>query len=160
MGHQDTSGLATATSTIPRPAPPQGIAEGAECCLRGNPYLALKNVSCEYHEGVLTLRGCLPSYYLKQMAQAAVSRVAAGARIVHQIEVRLPTGGKGEPGASAPGARARRVAVPWLRGLTPPARLSVRRQPSRRQLRVALEVPRPPQPQDAAQQHGAGHELE
>jgi len=88
MGHQDGHGLLTVSSTAPRPAPPPGIAEGAESCLRGNPYLALKNVSCEYHEGVLTLRGCLPSYYLKQMAQAAVSRVAGVARIVNQIEVR------------------------------------------------------------------------
>lgn len=87
MGQQDLSGLRTVTSGTPRPAPTPGIAEGAESCLRGNPYLALKNVSCEYCEGVLTLRGCLPSYYLKQMAQAAVSRVAGGARIVNQIEV-------------------------------------------------------------------------
>jgi osmotically-inducible protein OsmY len=87
MGHQDAHGLATVTGPMPRPAQPQGLVEGAESCLRGNPYLALKNVSCDYHEGVLTLRGCLPSYYLKQMAQAAVSRVAGAARIVNQIEV-------------------------------------------------------------------------
>lgn len=87
MGQQDVSGLTTVTNGIPRPAPTPGIAEGAEHCLRGNAYLALKNVSCEYSEGVLTLRGCLPSYYLKQMAQAAVSRVAGEVRIVNQIEV-------------------------------------------------------------------------
>jgi hypothetical protein len=90
MGQQDLSGLATVTSSIPRPAPSPGIAEGAESCLRGNPYLALKNVSCEYHEGVLTLRGCLPSYYLKQVAQTAVARVAGGVRIVNEIEVISP----------------------------------------------------------------------
>jgi osmotically-inducible protein OsmY len=87
MGQQDLSGLLTVTSSSHRPAPSPGIAEGAETCLRGNPYLALKNVSCDYHEGVLTLRGCLPSYYLKQMAQTAVSRVAGEAQIVNQIEV-------------------------------------------------------------------------
>jgi osmotically-inducible protein OsmY len=64
-----------------------GIAEGAESRLRCNSYLALKNVSCEYNEGVLTLRGCLPTYYLKQMAQTAVARVDGVQRIVNEIEV-------------------------------------------------------------------------
>jgi osmotically-inducible protein OsmY len=69
------------------PAENTGIAEGAEIRLRCNSYLALKNVSCEYHEGVLTLRGCLPSYYLKQMAQTAVARLDGVQRIVNEIEV-------------------------------------------------------------------------
>src|ERR1700722_20386222 len=64
-----------------------GVAEGAEVRLRSNSYLALKNVSCEYHEGVLTLRGCLPTYYLKQMAQTAVARLDGVQRIVNEIEV-------------------------------------------------------------------------
>jgi hypothetical protein len=45
----------------------------AEGCLRRNPYLALKNVSCDCRDGVLVLRGSLPSYYLKQMAQEVVA---------------------------------------------------------------------------------------
>jgi osmotically-inducible protein OsmY len=64
-----------------------GIAEEAEIRLRSNSYLALKNVSCEHSEGVLTLRGCLPSYYLKQMAQTAVARLDGVQRIVNEIEV-------------------------------------------------------------------------
>jgi hypothetical protein len=48
---------ATATPN-PQPAP----ADLAERCLRSNPYLALKNVSCGWLDGVLVLRGCLPSY--------------------------------------------------------------------------------------------------
>jgi osmotically-inducible protein OsmY len=63
------------------------IAEEAEIRLRNNSYLALKNVSCEHREGVLTLRGCLPTYYLKQMAQATVARLAGVQRIVNEIEV-------------------------------------------------------------------------
>ena len=75
------------TDTLtPRPAS-TGIVEGAETCLRCNPYLALKNVSCEYEQGVLTLRGCLPSYYLKQMAQTAVARLPGVDLIVNEIEV-------------------------------------------------------------------------
>jgi hypothetical protein len=74
-------------SNAPRPLRTPAVVEGAEIRLRSNPYLALKNVSCEFHEGVLTLRGCLPSYYLKQMAQTAVSRLDGVERIVNEIEV-------------------------------------------------------------------------
>lgn len=87
MGHQDLSGRTTGLSTALRPAPAQQIAEGAENCLRHNSYLALKNVHCECAGGVLTLRGCLPTYYLKQMAQALVARLEGVQRIVNEIEV-------------------------------------------------------------------------
>ena len=55
-----------------RPLPDDSIAESAESRLRGNAYLALKNIRCDVHGGVLKLSGCLPSYYLKQLAQEAV----------------------------------------------------------------------------------------
>ncbi|NBO90767.1 MAG: BON domain-containing protein [Planctomycetia bacterium] len=79
MGVQDHLSLRTASMP--------GVVEGAENRLRSNSYLALKNVSCEFREGVLTLRGYLPSYYLKQMAQAAVARIEGVDRVVNEIEV-------------------------------------------------------------------------
>ena len=88
MGQQDQA--VRPTGTIAPPRPTQRILEGAESCLRSNSYLALKNVTCDYCEGVLTLRGCLPTYYLKQIAQTAVARVAGGVRIVNEIEVVSP----------------------------------------------------------------------
>jgi osmotically-inducible protein OsmY len=87
MGFTDLIGRPTGISSAPRPAPAQQIAEGAENCLRHNSYLALKNVRCDCEAGVLTLRGCLPTYYLKQMAQSAVARVEGVQRIVNEIEV-------------------------------------------------------------------------
>jgi osmotically-inducible protein OsmY len=63
------------------------VRELAERCLGSNPYLALKNITCEVTQGTLTLRGCLPSYYLKQIAQAAVARIDGVERIDNQIEV-------------------------------------------------------------------------
>lgn len=87
MGPQDLSGRSTGMCTTPRPVMSQQIIEGAENCLRHNSYLALKNVRCDYHEGVLTLRGCLPTYYLKQIAQTTVARLEGVQRIVNQIEV-------------------------------------------------------------------------
>jgi hypothetical protein len=43
-------------------------AVAAEARLLNSPYLELRRVSCEFHEGVLTLRGNVPRYYLKQIA--------------------------------------------------------------------------------------------
>ncbi len=62
-------------------------AELAERALRNSPYLALRNVTCACRDGVLTLRGCLPTYYLKQVAQAVVARVDGVRQVVNEIEV-------------------------------------------------------------------------
>lgn len=66
----------------------------AEGLLRRTPYPVLRNVSCELREGRLILRGRLPSYFLKQMAQATLAHVAGSHRIVNAIEVppREPAG--------------------------------------------------------------------
>jgi osmotically-inducible protein OsmY len=69
-----------------QPAP----AELAERCLRWSPYLALRSVSCECREGVLVLRGCLPSYYLKQVAQEVVARLEGVETVDNQIQVVAP----------------------------------------------------------------------
>lgn len=63
---------------------PSDLAEGR---LRGNAYLALKNVSCDYREGILVLRGQVPTYYLKQVATAAVAGLPGVRHIVNQIDV-------------------------------------------------------------------------
>ena len=66
------------------PASPQAVAERG---LRSSRYSALKHVSCDYQGGVLVLRGCLPTYYLKQVAQAVVARVEGVRQVVNDIEV-------------------------------------------------------------------------
>src|SRR5262245_39312834 len=89
--HQpDRATAASGTGTTTRQP---GIGELAEGRLRSNSYLALKNVSCEGHDRVLTLRGCLPSYYLKQVAQAVVAEVNGVERIDNQIDVVAPARG-------------------------------------------------------------------
>jgi osmotically-inducible protein OsmY len=67
------------------------VLERAESELRRNAYVALKNIACEYREGVLTLHGCLPTYYLKQLAQEAVARLDGVERIENRIEVVAPS---------------------------------------------------------------------
>jgi hypothetical protein len=63
--------------------------ELAERCLRSNSYSypALKSVSCEYLIGVLVLRGSVPTYYLKQLAQTVIAQLDGIKRIDNQIEV-------------------------------------------------------------------------
>jgi hypothetical protein len=66
------------------------LEELARGMLWNTPYHALRRISCEYQEGALILRGEVPSYYLKQMAQTAVAPVGGAARIVNHIDV-VPT---------------------------------------------------------------------
>ena len=66
---------------------PLGPLEQAEMSLRGNSYLGLKHLSCELEGGVLTLRGCVPTYYLRDLAAAAVERLEGVIRVVNEIQV-------------------------------------------------------------------------
>jgi hypothetical protein len=69
-------------------ASPQAVAERG---LRGSRYSALKHVSCDYQDGVLVLRGRLPTYYLKQIAQEVVAhQFNNGGRLENRIEVVRP----------------------------------------------------------------------
>ena len=67
------------------------IERAAERALQRSGYLSVRNVRCCYSDGVLTLRGRLPSFFLKQMAQCAVARRLRDEAIVdNQLEVLPP----------------------------------------------------------------------
>jgi hypothetical protein len=55
--------------------------------LHHHSYAALQSISCDFHDGVLVLRGRLASYYLVQLAQAVVSRLEGIRHIENLIEV-------------------------------------------------------------------------
>ncbi len=63
------------------------VTVAAESTLLKSPYAELRHVSCEFHEGTLTLRGSVSRYYLKQVAQSAVSRLGGVAEIDNQLNV-------------------------------------------------------------------------
>ena len=65
----------------------QKIVETAQDRLCRSPYTLLKMISCDYDEGVLFLRGRLPNYHHKQMAQETVRRLDGVSQIVNEIEV-------------------------------------------------------------------------
>jgi hypothetical protein len=67
-----------------------GTGELAQRRLQGSPYLALRELGCAYHDGVLTLWGSLPSHYLKQVAQTMVGDVAGVTTLVNTIAVVPP----------------------------------------------------------------------
>jgi hypothetical protein len=72
----------------PGPDPHASLGAVAERALRSGPYPALKKLSCDCQGGVLVLRGCLPTYYLKQIAQEVVAQQLKGAgRLDNQIQV-------------------------------------------------------------------------
>jgi hypothetical protein len=64
--------------------------------LRRTPQIQGMGVECDCRDGAIRLRGRLPSYYKKQVAQEAVMRVDDLARLIHdgmtelvnEIEVR------------------------------------------------------------------------
>lgn len=56
--------------------------------LAGSGYLPLRKVRCEENEGVLTISGTVPSYYLKQIAQTLVATVEGVTRVENRLEVR------------------------------------------------------------------------
>jgi osmotically-inducible protein OsmY len=55
-----------------------------------SPYLAVRRVSVEERQGVLTLSGRVSNFYLKQMAQAAAATVEGVTSIVNRIDVVEP----------------------------------------------------------------------
>ena len=63
------------------------LERAAERCLVATGYPILRQVRCEYDEGFLKLRGCVPSYFLKQMAQSAVSACVGLGRVKNELLV-------------------------------------------------------------------------
>jgi osmotically-inducible protein OsmY len=83
-----------ANATLTRPNPFavlfQEIAEIAQAALRRSAYFELRDVSCEFSGGVLTLHGRVPTYYLKQLAQVSVVDVPGVIEVHNRIEVATP----------------------------------------------------------------------
>ena len=55
--------------------------------LRTSGYRQLGGVSCEFHEGVLTLRGRASTFYLKQVAQTLVRNLDGVGEINNRLDV-------------------------------------------------------------------------
>jgi hypothetical protein len=68
--------------------PSHTIVQAAKARLRTVPYPTIQTLSCECDEqGVLLLRGRLPSFYEKQLAQEAVARLPGVTQVVNETIV-------------------------------------------------------------------------
>lgn len=63
------------------------LAAAAQDRLQSSAYRGVRSVSCEYHEGVLVLRGRVSSYHQKQLAQEAVKHIAGIREIINAVQV-------------------------------------------------------------------------
>jgi osmotically-inducible protein OsmY len=64
--------------------------ENAKSCLLNSPYPELWKITCEFYEGVLTLNGVVGSYFLKQMAHAAVAGLSGVDEVANRVDVEYP----------------------------------------------------------------------
>jgi osmotically-inducible protein OsmY len=65
----------------------QRVVEEAKRRIVHQPHLAVQRIWCEFDGGTLILRGHVPSFYHKQLAQTAVARMEGVRQVVNQIEV-------------------------------------------------------------------------
>jgi len=64
------------------------VAEAARRQLELSPYSGIRQVRCESNgRGVLYLRGELPSFYYKQLAQQAVLKLEGVTQVVNEVVV-------------------------------------------------------------------------
>jgi osmotically-inducible protein OsmY len=77
--------------TYSGPVKDSTLAERAEKALRQRDFRFSRCVRCESHDGVLALHGRVPSYYLKQLAQATVAEIGEVERIENYLDVFVST---------------------------------------------------------------------
>ena len=65
----------------------QVVQSQAQSRLRKSGYHQLQLISCEFHEGVLTLRGRVSSFYLKQLAQTLINQLDGVGEVNNRLEV-------------------------------------------------------------------------
>jgi osmotically-inducible protein OsmY len=80
------------------------VAEEAGRALHQDAQLRYCAIACEYRQGTLTLRGRVPSFYLKQVAQTAVRDLSGVEQVVNGIEVVPGTDQTGRDEAAPLGA--------------------------------------------------------
>jgi hypothetical protein len=66
------------------------ILEKAHDRLKQSSYPQLRRIACEFHEGVLILRGIVGSYFIKQLAHVLVADCVGVEEVSNRLEVRYP----------------------------------------------------------------------
>lgn len=63
------------------------ISSAVQSALNESAYRSLGRLRCDYRDGVLTLAGEVPTFFLKQMAQSLAANVSGVARVANDIHV-------------------------------------------------------------------------
>src|SRR5262245_36492767 len=80
------------------PLPPPIEERAREHLMSNCPYaFCFRDIKFEFSDGVLTLRGRVPSYYLKQILQTWLRRLDGVQQIENQVDVVNATGLSSEP---------------------------------------------------------------
>jgi osmotically-inducible protein OsmY len=66
------------------------LVDRAKALLHGSSHQALRSVSCVYYAGILRLRGWVPSYYLKQVAQSLLLSMEEAPQVQNELVVGQP----------------------------------------------------------------------
>jgi osmotically-inducible protein OsmY len=74
-------GIAAHDNTCESPA------DTAQRIYRDSPYHALRHLECSFADGVLTIAGRLPSFFMKQVAQTSIQHVVGVERVENRVEV-------------------------------------------------------------------------
>jgi osmotically-inducible protein OsmY len=85
LAYEEKSGLGLPEDV--RFAPERMVEMMAEARLARSPYHELSRVWCRFGEGVLTLRGRVSTYYLKQVAQHTVRQIDGVTQIDNRLRV-------------------------------------------------------------------------
>jgi osmotically-inducible protein OsmY len=65
----------------------EAIVAAAKERLRNRSHLTVQQIWCEFDEGRLFVRGRVPSFYYKQLAQEAVAGLKGVCQVINEIEV-------------------------------------------------------------------------
>ena len=65
----------------------ESLADLAERMFAASPYAPIRRLKCTFREGEMVIAGSVDSFYLKQLAQSAVQKVAGVVRISNIVEV-------------------------------------------------------------------------
>jgi hypothetical protein len=67
-----------------------GVVETLSRLFRASPFAAVRYLRCEFHDGVLTLSGRVPTYYTKQIALSLACNSLGVELVIDLLEVRQP----------------------------------------------------------------------
>jgi osmotically-inducible protein OsmY len=66
------------------------VSQAVEAALAGSPFVSVRGLSCTVREGMLFLRGRVPTFYTRQVALRIVQRMPGVDAVMDGIEVGEP----------------------------------------------------------------------